>query len=100
VEVQGSPEADFAERMFVYCDRLFDRYHADVGLTLGGTGSESQSDFSRHHGSPDSQRPFNRDTAAVIDTNQPVSLVMQNLHEQAQQPLTHPQVPGYGSGMA
>lgn len=30
VEVQGSPEADFAERMFVYYYRLFDRYHVDV----------------------------------------------------------------------
>ena len=30
VEVQGYAESDFAERMFVYYYRLFDRYHVDV----------------------------------------------------------------------
>ena len=30
VEVQGTAESDFAERMFVYYYRLFDRYHVDV----------------------------------------------------------------------
>lgn len=30
VEVQGSPRAEFAERMFVYNYRLFDRYHRPV----------------------------------------------------------------------
>lgn len=30
IEVQGSPQAEFAERMFVYNYRLFDRYHRPV----------------------------------------------------------------------
>ncbi len=30
VEVQGSPQTDFAERMFVYNYRLYDRYHRPV----------------------------------------------------------------------
>lgn len=30
VEIQGYAESDFAERMFVYYYRLFDRYHVDV----------------------------------------------------------------------
>jgi hypothetical protein len=35
VEVQGDPESDFGERMFVYQARLRDRYGLDVVSRVG-----------------------------------------------------------------
>ena len=42
IEVQGSPEADFAERLFVYNYRAFDRFHKSV-VTVAVLCDETES---------------------------------------------------------
>lgn len=50
VEVQGDAEAGFAERMYVYHDRLFDKYRTDVvslAVLADATASFRPSDYRR-----------------------------------------------------
>lgn len=42
IEVQSQPEADFAERMYIYNSRIYDRYHRKV-LSLAVLADETQS---------------------------------------------------------